>query len=120
MDKCVMNQLNVDEYIRREDAILARPEWRELIDDFSAGFNICIDEYTDKIDEILAADVAPIVDGKWIEKEESFKYNYGSGTKTLCICSICGYTQEPSLYSNYNYFNKTKYCPNCGAKMDGE
>lgn len=69
--------------------------------------------------KLPAADVTPIRHGKWIEKEESFKYNYGSGTKTLCICNVCNYTQEPSLYSNYNYFNKTKYCPNCGAKMDG-
>lgn len=47
-----------------------------------------------------AADVAPVVHGRWIDD--------GSG---IIICPECerGY----NLHAKY-----THYCPNCGAKMD--
>lgn len=48
-----------------------------------------------------AADVAPVVHGRWIEDESG-----------IIICPECkrGY----NLIAKYNH-----YCPNCGAKMDG-
>ena len=48
-----------------------------------------------------AADVAPVVHGRWIEDES-----------LIITCSECkrGY----NLIAKY-----THYCPNCGAKMDG-
>ena len=53
------------------------------------------------IDEIPAADVAPVRHGCWIE------CNYGLTFE----CSECKYPTEYSL---------TDYCPKCGAKMDGD
>lgn len=106
------------EYIERDKVLAEEEFFGEHATWDNPMADGCMAVRSDFIMNLPAADVAPIIHGKWIEKEESFKYNYGSGTKTLCICSICGYTQEPSLYSNYNYFNKTKYCPNCGAKTD--
>lgn len=91
----------MDEYIKREDARLARPEWLELVDDFSAGFNVCIDEYIDKIDEIPAVDVVEVRHAHWIDT--------GSGQE----CSLCREIQ-------YGYDNGRCYCQNCGARMDGE
>lgn len=32
------------------------------------------------------------------------------------FCSICSYEPEPPRFHNDN---RTPYCPNCGAKMDG-
>ena len=54
-----------------------------------------------RVSAIPAADVAPVVHGRWIE--------YGSG---IIICPKCnrGYNLVPQF---------THYCPNCGAKMDG-
>lgn len=52
------------------------------------------------LDEIPAADVAPVVHGRWGDD--------GSG---IIICSECG--RGYSLIPRY-----THYCPNCGAKMD--
>ena len=48
-----------------------------------------------------AADVAPVVHGRWIED-----------WSLIITCSECkrGY----NLHAKY-----THYCPNCGAKMDG-
>lgn len=55
---------------------------------------------------IPAADVAPVVHGRWIEQE---KYTFG----TMYDCSICG----NRILDNGHSWN---YCPNCGARMDGD
>lgn len=47
-------------------------------------------------------------EGKWIQ--ESFKSKSGEVLHHTPTCSICG---------EANSF-KTKFCPHCGAKMDGE
>ena len=54
---------------------------------------------------IPTADVAPVVHGRWIEKE---KYTFG----IMYDCSLC----EDRILDNGHPW---KYCPNCGAKMDG-
>ena len=51
-------------------------------------------------------DVAPVRHGQWVEKE---KYTFG----IMCDCSLC----ENRILDNGHPWN---YCPNCGAKMDGE
>ena len=57
---------------------------------------------------LSAADVAPVVHGRWIDAypdiEPNLMFMYG-------ICSECGFEQAISKY--------LKYCPDCGAKMDG-
>ena len=50
------------------------------------------------------ADVAPVVHGRWIEKE---KYTFG----IMYDCSLC----ENRILDNGHSWN---YCPNCGAIMD--
>ena len=50
------------------------------------------------------ADVAPVVHANWIER-------FDNNDKWL-MCSNCHGEQE--------YRQATKYCPNCGARMDGE
>lgn len=57
---------------------------------------------------ILAADVAPVRHGRWIEQE---KYTFG----TMYDCSICGDRILDNGHYNGHSWN---YCPNCGAKMD--
>ena len=52
------------------------------------------------IGKLPAADVAPVVHGRWIAQDE---------TLTRFMCSNC----ESKNYDGYE-----KYCPNCGAKMD--
>lgn len=51
---------------------------------------------------IPATDVAPVVHGRWIASHDEF-----------CACSICKYP----FYAGWNQAN---YCPNCGARMDGD
>lgn len=60
------------------------------------------------LDEIPAADVAPVVRGKWVHIPQTLN------TLSQLRCSFCGWwSLDPSIDGAYNY------CPNCGAKMDG-
>ena len=53
-----------------------------------------------------AADVVPVVHGKWIESA-----NFDTG---FWVCSKCRFVSEAiAAHKLYGY------CPNCGAKMDG-
>lgn len=52
--------------------------------------------------KIPAADVAPVVHGRWVDN--------GIPGSMLSGCSVCGFT-----CGAYSFF----YCPNCGARMDG-
>lgn len=54
----------------------------------------------DMIEDAPAADVAPVVHGRWV-----------FGGDGCVICSECNEEE-----SNDNHRN---YCPNCGAKMNG-
>lgn len=86
------------EYIEREAAIAKR---RKVSEYDEAGF---FETYhavpvTD-INEIPAADVAPVVHSRWVYDE-----------RLLAVCLECGMTAVE---------DGTDYCPNCGAKMDGD
>lgn len=56
------------------------------------------------LDEIPAADVAPVVHGRWVT-------HYRSGTPVAegYVSTCC------DMWNN----RKSDFCPNCGAKMDG-
>ena len=85
----------MDEYIEREAAIRALT----LHDCDSAGAKMAICD-------LPAADVAPVRHGCWervIPSKSAAKWS----TRVSCSnCHSAGYTHH-------------KYCPNCGAKMDG-
>ena len=56
-------------------------------------------------------DAVPVVHGQWIEIEDS----YGD---CHYQCTECG--EEWNLDAGTPEENNMNYCPNCGAKMDGE
>lgn len=53
-------------------------------------------------DDAPTLDVAPVVHGRWKDQDYTF---------TRFTCTACG---------SINHKECTNYCPNCGAKMDGE
>ena len=61
-------------------------------------------------DEALGDDVAPVKRGKWSEKETLLDIYYD--------CSICG--ESFCFIEGDPIQNQYKYCPNCGATMDGD
>ena len=86
------------EYIEREKAI------NEVLSCFDVEDSIFSDATVMaigfKIKDIPAADVQPVKHGWW------------GGKFPVSRCSICDATMILGDYGNY--------CPNCGAKMDGE
>ena len=63
--------------------------------------------YIEDIKNIPAADVAPVRHGEWIV--------CGDGDNVPWMCSHCGKTTAHKYKVMYG-----KYCPNCGARMDGD
>lgn len=62
------------------------------------------------INAIPAADVAPVVHGKWIVRFD------GPYKRRRCYCSHSGkHNGVGGIAQN----QEKPYCPNCGAKMDG-
>ena len=93
------------------DEKLNEPRWTEKhIEELTQDF-IVIPKDTP------AADVAPVVHGEWLNIE---------GDYTFAACSICetAYevaTEEEAEKGLWDAFMCSyRYCPNCGAKMDGK
>ena len=97
----------MSEYITRERAL-------EILNDiggcgaepgsYTAGWDEAINAAYESIRSEPAADVAPVVHGKWITID---------GTSR---CSECGYI--PAYDSAIDDLFYSPLCPNCGAKMD--
>ena len=79
------------EYIKREAALM------KLMQDGCSAKNL------QSISDMPAADVAPVVHGRWVEHLDEME------------CSVCK-RQWNYCDNDTNTFN---FCPNCGAKMDG-
>ena len=104
------------EYIERKVVINRIKEYTldvydiDLDDAKQFGGNIRIENYceglyeaTELVDDIPAADVAPVVHGKW---------ETSSDRPDSLICSVCKCGFDMWKHDPHNY------CPNCGAKMD--
>ena len=69
-----------------------------------------IQEYIDRANRQPTVDAVEVVHGRW-EKEEPDKCGNRKPK-----CSVCG-KYHLAWWSDYTHCN---YCPNCGAKMDGD
>ena len=97
------------EYIEREalkNRFAKRLVWlkRDIHNEYSLGLYDGCEYDAGLIDEIPAADVAPVVRGQWNVIEGRRLDN--------AICSNCGRRFQA-------YYEAYSFCPNCGAKMDG-
>ena len=97
--------LTMDEYISREETI------KRIKECYCTGCNsyngvrcrACgTGDAIDVIEDAPVADVAPVVHGRWIMHDDEFGLT--------CECSAC----------HIETMGDGNYCPNCGAKMDGE
>ena len=83
----------MDEYIKREAALM------KLMQDGCSAKNL------QSISDMPAADVAPVVHGRWVHL----------GGDEWC-CSACGFV----ITTEGSWDKPTKkYCEDCGAMMDG-
>lgn len=70
------------------------------------------EEFTEYLDEIPTADVAPVRHGRWEGTADG--YADGELVYDMWACSECGFDADGAEEKP-----EWKYCPNCGAKMDG-
>ena len=103
-------------YIDREALV----EWLKRIPlkDLSDGRGLCRVIFEDdfkraikKIPKGIIADVAPVRHGRWVQVICHEEFEDGFVDRVKEFCSVC---HAP------NWQGTTNYCPNCGAKMDGE
>lgn len=85
----------VDELVFLNDDNLAQ----RVIDNNDVQW--CLSELQD----MLLADVVPVVHGRWIADGDGYHWTYN--------CSICAWKD------GYPFNERHNFCPNCGAKMDG-
>lgn len=98
------------EYISREAAINRLNENLRRTNTGSIG-EACYSDAINSIRLIPAADVRPVVRGKWVNDHNGRYSPLGDNF----FCSAC---KDPSLRA-YGKPAKTNFCPSCGAKMDG-
>lgn len=73
-------------------------------DHYTSGF----DEAVTRVEDFPSADVAPVRHGRWIDKGE------------YAVCTECGGRSGTQYDGVEPVPLMTQFCPNCGAKMDGE
>lgn len=109
------------EYIGRE-TFLKDIEKRYCLPCKDAGkdYNGCkcracwVDDMCGEVIDAPAADVAPVVHGKWISWEEADNFIPSAHRHE---CSVC-HDAAQVLVNNIELL--ADFCPNCGARMDGD
>lgn len=92
------------EYIDREAALeICETEYQERLRMLDYCGDTVAWNIGHAIKAIPTADVAPVVHGRWDENGN---------------CVNCG-RHAPFWFMSFCYY-KSKYCPDCGAKMDGD
>ena len=93
------------EYIERE-AIMEFPIRKDRCDKEHANehFIFGIESVLEYVENLPAADVAPVRHGEW-------EIVIGSNGKEYMVCTCCRVGQELT--------GVFTYCPNCGCRMDG-
>lgn len=106
--KCCKRETKMAEYIEREAAL------RVLCD--ACGNAACPKglisrcSYYEKMQSIPAADVRPVVRGKWLESKSMMEVVY---------CSECGFRTVYGIMPD-GLGRNFSFCPNCGADMREE
>ena len=105
------------ECIEREAAYKACEAYFSGVCVYDVSASEVINDFENVIEAVPTADVAPVRHGHWIRPDvpntRSYKWQ----------CSECGQTAYWLHYGNRgnkNIICKYNYCPNCGAKMDGD
>lgn len=79
-----------------------------------ADFFLALNAVAEEVDYIPLADIAPVVHGKWIEREDPC----GDPYYTCSACKDDFYIEMTGAVEKDLFLYS--YCPNCGAKMDGK
>lgn len=100
------------EYIEKEKLLY---EFREIMPDI--GINKLADELYNVAFNLPSADVAPVKHGMWIWNPNGMDWGLGAWE-----CSECASGNNNLPMNNRIHpllFVGSKFCPHCGAKMEG-
>ena len=89
----------MDEYIKREAAIKVLRG--KAVAKYPTSFYMGLFAASNELDDIPAADVAPVRHGRWLYVD--------TDTEQFFLCNRC---------KKKEYW-ESNYCPNCGCLMDG-
>ena len=67
-----------------------------------------IQEYIDRINRQPTVDAVEVVHGRWENQHGIYS------------CSVCGKSNPYEVLGDNIWYWPCNYCPNCGAKMDGD
>lgn len=98
----------MSDYIKRSDALNFEWEIECEPDDLQPMMEGMV-RVMDYIKQLPAADVVEVVHGEWIDDKSTI-----IGDLIERNCSLCGQRMTSCIE------RMMSYCPNCGAKMDGE
>ena len=94
------------EYIKKEDI---EQKIQDCLNNLVLGHDAI--EVLGMIYEMTAADVAPVRHGRWEYRDDGFGGTYYH-------CSVCG--EDWCTIDGTPAENGMRYCPQCGARMDGD
>lgn len=100
------------EYISREDILDIASQYCTDDDGSCSKADVDLREMLDEIEALPSADVQPVKHGRWIgiyEYCEALDLR-PSGLEAYYWCSECDKAEKKT----------SNFCPNCGARMDGE
>lgn len=104
----------MSDYIKRVDAL-------DIVADNNVTGEITLNRYDKIIDgiyEIPSADVAPVRHGMWVDVDRLQMHDL-HGVLTWgnsFMCTECNF----KTFAVEGHMSQYHYCPNCGARMDGE
>ena len=96
-----IKQEDVLDVFRRIETFLPRANGKNFLTPF-------LRQIVEQIKKLPAADVRPVVRGKW-------KFEIGDGKTCVdgWVCTNC----NCGFHTNVPYFEGFNFCPNCGAEM---
>lgn len=97
-------RIDLPEYISRKEALAVFGDIHPLDHNANA--------YVKQIKHIPAADVRPVVQGKW---NAEIDHRYGVDNWRF-YCSKCGFVEVHAYFD----WKRHNFCPNCGADMRGK
>ena len=104
----------MSEYVEREalQAALLRKQCGTANKRYTEGWNDCLMRIKSMVSSAPAADVAPVKHARWHRSYLKWPWALFKIKNTYCFCTNCMCVVKAKEI--------TKYCPECGARMDLE
>lgn len=105
------------EYIELNEAVKACEDYFKDVCVYDVASYEAVDDFERILDSIPVVDVAPVKHGHWVYNQNGHDWGLGAWECSLCH-SVNNNLPIDKRFSPYVYAG-SKYCPNCGAKMNG-